>query len=42
MTYYRPPYVGGAGWVGIELDQITDEALAAHIQQAWNLTARKE
>ena len=42
MTYYRPPYVGGAGWVGIELDQISDEALAAHIQQAWNLIARKK
>jgi hypothetical protein len=41
-TYYRPPYVGGAGWVGIELDQISDEALAAHIQQAWNLISRKK
>jgi hypothetical protein len=20
-TYYRPPYVGGSGWVGIELDR---------------------
>ena len=41
-TYYRPPYVGGAGWVGIELNQIDDEALAAHISQAWNLIVRKK
>jgi hypothetical protein len=23
--FYRPPYVGVRGWVGIELDQVTDE-----------------
>ena len=23
-TYYRPPYVGSSGWIGIELDQVTD------------------
>jgi hypothetical protein len=23
--YYRPPYVGGKGWVGIELGQIGDD-----------------
>lgn len=40
--YYRPRYVGGAGWVGIELDQIDDEALAAHIRQAWQLIVRKK
>jgi hypothetical protein len=42
MTYYRPPYVGGAGWVGIELDQINDAALAAHIRQAWDLIIKKK
>ena len=40
-TYYRPPYVGGSGWVAVELDQIGDEALGAHIRQAWNLIAKK-
>jgi len=34
-TYYRPPYVGSSGWVGVELDQVNDEVLAAHIRQAW-------
>jgi hypothetical protein len=41
-TYYRPPYVGGGGWIGIELDQIGDEALAAHIRQGWNLIAKRK
>jgi hypothetical protein len=40
-TYYRPPYVGGSGWIGIELDQISDEVLAAHIRHAWQLITDK-
>jgi hypothetical protein len=40
-TYYRPPYVGSSGWVGIELDQVKDDALEAHFRQAWNLISRK-
>jgi hypothetical protein len=35
--YYRPPYVGVKGWVGIELDQIGDEELGAHLSDAWKL-----
>ena len=41
-TYYRPPYVGGAGWVGIELEQISDDELAAHLREAWQLIAPKK
>jgi len=41
-TYYRPPYVGGGGWIGIELDQIGDEALTAHIRQGWNLIEKRK
>lgn len=40
--FYRPPYVGGAGWVGIELDRISDEDLAFHIREAWRLIAPKK
>lgn len=40
-TYYRPPYVGVKGWVGIELAKIDDTALAAHIREAWKLSAPK-
>src|SRR5438552_2140809 len=34
-AYYRPPYVGSSGWIGIELDRVDDETLAAHVTQAW-------
>jgi len=27
-TYFRPPYVGVRGWVGIELDRISEKDLA--------------
>ena len=40
-TFYRPPYVGVRGWVGIELKAISDEDLAAHILEAWTLIAPK-
>jgi len=36
-TFFKPPYVGVRGWVGIELDCISDEDLAAHIRDAWQL-----
>ena len=39
--FYKPPYVGVRGWVGIELARITDEELASHIHQAWRLIAPK-
>jgi hypothetical protein len=38
-TFYRPPYVGVRGWVGIELDRIDDDELAEHLAQAWRLVA---
>jgi len=41
-VYYRPPYVGGGGWVGIELDQVNDDVLAGHLRQAWNLITKKK
>ena len=40
--FYRPPYVGGAGWVGVELDRVSDKELAFHIQEAWRLIAPKK
>src|SRR5580698_6428207 len=40
-TYFKPPYVGVKGWVGVELPQIADGDLAALIHQAWKLTAPK-
>jgi hypothetical protein len=40
-TYFKPPYVGVRGWVGIELNRINDEDLTFHIQVAWELIAPK-
>jgi hypothetical protein len=39
QKYYRPPYVGGAGWVGVELPRVSDRALKMHLQEAWRLIA---
>jgi hypothetical protein len=41
-TFFVPPYVGVKGWVGIELDQISDDDLAEHIMQAWRMIAPKK
>jgi hypothetical protein len=41
-TYYRPAYVGVRGWVGIELKNIGDEELSAHIHEAWQIIAPKK
>jgi hypothetical protein len=37
--FYRPPYVGVRGWVGIELPSVSDKELAAHLLEAWKLIA---
>ena len=37
--YYRPPYVGVKGWVGIELSQIGDDELGGHLSEAWKLVS---
>lgn len=41
-TYFRPPYVGGAGWVGVELSKVGDDQLGALIREAFQLTAAKD
>lgn len=40
-TFFRPPYVGTRGWIGIELDRISDEDLEMYIHMAWELIAPK-
>jgi hypothetical protein len=40
-TYFRPPYVGGAGWVGVELSGVNDDRLGAVIREAFHLIAAK-
>lgn len=41
-TYFRPPYVGPSGWIGIELGRVTEEQLAGHLREAWLLVAVKK
>ncbi len=40
-TYFKPPYVGVRGWVGIDLAQIEVSALRFHLHTAWELIAPK-
>src|SRR6185295_8541572 len=40
--FYRPPYVGVRGWVGIELSRISDRELNLHLREAWRLMAPKK
>jgi predicted DNA-binding protein (MmcQ/YjbR family) len=39
--FFRPPYVGGSGWVGVVLDERPDWAVVAYlVEQAYRLVAR--
>jgi hypothetical protein len=40
-TFFRPPYVGVKGWVGIELDRVGDEELSSYVLDAWTLVQAK-
>jgi hypothetical protein len=40
--FFKPPYVGARGWVGIELGRISDADLAFYIRNAWHLIAPKK
>jgi hypothetical protein len=41
-VYYRPPYVGSSGWIGIELPRIGDDALAGHLREGYRLVVAKK
>lgn len=41
QKFFRPPYVGHRGWVGIELAEIDTDELTHHIHTAWRLIAPK-
>ncbi|HEY6306947.1 MAG TPA: MmcQ/YjbR family DNA-binding protein [Candidatus Angelobacter sp.] len=42
QRYFRPPYVGVGGWIGIELPAVSDEELGAHLLEAWRLIQEKQ
>ena len=41
QRFFKPPYVGVRGWVGVELSEINPEELAHHLRIAWKLIAPK-
>ena len=40
--FFKPPYVGVRGWVGVELDKVSDDELTYHLFEAWRMTAPKK
>jgi hypothetical protein len=40
--FFMPAYVGKAGWIGINLDQIDRDELEELVTEAWRLTAPKK
>jgi len=40
--FYRPPYVGVRGWIGVDVDRVSDKELRGHIEEAWRLIAPKK
>ena len=39
QIYFRPPYVGSSGWIGVELSQVDDDQLGSLIREAYHLIA---
>jgi hypothetical protein len=40
--FFMPPYVGVRGWVGIEIDRLSDDELGFYLTEAWRLIAPKK
>jgi hypothetical protein len=40
--YFKPPYVGVRGWIGVELNRVSDEELGSHVLDAWRMIAPKK
>ena len=41
-TYFRPPYVGVRGWVGVELAKVDDEQIGELIRGAFRFVGAKK
>jgi len=40
LIFFRPPYVGPAGWIGVEMASIDDHWLGALIREAFHVAAK--
>jgi hypothetical protein len=41
-VYFRPPYVGSDGWIGVELSRVDDDQLGALIREAFKMVVAKD
>lgn len=41
-AYFKPPYVGVRGWIGIDLRNVSEDELGAHIHEAWKMISPKK
>ena len=41
-TFFRPPYVGHKGWIGVYIDNISDDDLEFYVRTGWRLAATKK
>ena len=39
-AYFRPPYVGCRGWIGVELSKVGDDPLGALVREGFSRIAR--
>lgn len=39
--FFKPPYVGVRGWLGVDLERVSDDELEWHVLEAWRLVAPK-
>ena len=42
QIFFRPPYVGPAGWIGVEMASIDDDWLGSLIREAFTQTVAKD
>jgi hypothetical protein len=42
QIFFRPPYVGPSGWIGVELSEIDDGRLGALIREAYHLIVARD
>jgi hypothetical protein len=40
--FFKPPYVGVRGWIGVELARVSDEELDFLMRQSWRMIAPKK
>jgi|SRR5215207_1296768 len=42
QIYFRPPYVGSAGWIGVEMSKVDDGRLGSLLREAFQLIVAKD